>query len=100
MGMDSPGPGERLRALRKTWDVSRNHLAELSGVNQCVISRLERGAADARWEIWKRLFSALGYDIAMTVTAEEYGEDDLEDFIRHGIRVRRDRMEAGRLRRW
>lgn len=95
--MDSFEPGERLRSLRKTWDVSQKHLAELSGIGQDVISRLGRGC-DARWSTWKRVFGALGYGIV--VQAEEYGEDDLEDLIRHGIRMRKESMEAGRARRW
>lgn len=45
-------PGDRLRVLRKTWDISQRHLAELSGIGQDVISRLERGS-DARWETWR-----------------------------------------------
>ena len=90
-------PGEKLRALRKSWDVSQNHLAELSRVDQSVISRLERGG-DARWETWRRLFSALGYEI--TVTAEEYGEDEVEDLVQSGIHERERRMEAGRQARW
>lgn len=97
-GMDSPlEPHAKLRSLRKTWDISQNHLAELSGVAQPVISRLEHGA-DATWETWRRLFGALGYEIV--VQAEEYGEDDLEDLIHYGIQKRKERMEAGRARRW
>lgn len=90
-------PSAKLRALRLGWEVSQNHLAELSGVNQSVISRLERGG-DAPWEIWRRLFSALG--CVIVVEEEEYGEDDLQDLVRHGLRVRKARMEAGRRRRW
>jgi transcriptional regulator with XRE-family HTH domain len=95
--MDPFEPGEQLRRIRESWNVSQNHLAELSGIGQDVISRVERGA-DARWTTLKRLFGALGCEIV--IREEEYGEDDLEDLVRHGIQRRKDRMEAGRERRW
>ena len=93
-----PGePGQLLRALRRDRGISQRHLAELSGVDQAVISRLERGA-EARWGTWKRLFLGLGYVIGLTTTP--YAEDDVEDFIEYGIQTRKDRMQAGRESRW
>jgi hypothetical protein len=41
--------GEQLGALRRSRRVSQRHLAEVSGVDQADISRMERGA-DARLE--------------------------------------------------
>jgi transcriptional regulator with XRE-family HTH domain len=90
-------PGERLRALRRAKEISQRHLAELSGVDQSVVSRLERGA-DTHWANWKRLFSSLGYDVVLR--PEPYGEDDLEDFLQDGARQRKEKMENGRMARW
>ena len=90
-------PGERLRALRRAKEISQRHLAELSGVDQSVVCRLERGA-DTHWANWKCLFSSLGYDVILR--PEPYGEDDLEDFLQDGARQRKEKMENGRLARW
>jgi transcriptional regulator with XRE-family HTH domain len=90
-------PGERLRARRRSREISQCHLAEISGVGQTVISRIESGA-DARWSTLKRLFGALGFEAVLT--KEPYSEDDLEDLLRYGIDQRKDRMEAGREARW
>jgi transcriptional regulator with XRE-family HTH domain len=90
-------PGEQLRARRVSLEISQCHLAELSGIGQTVISRIERGA-DARWATMIRLFKALGCETVLT--EEAYGEDDLQDFPRYGIHMREDRMEAGRKARW
>ena len=88
-------PGEQLRALRRSLGVSQRHLAEVSGVDQAVVCRLERGT-DALWTTWQRLFVALGYGaVLMPVSAE-----DAEDFLQDGIQRRKDRMEAGRMARW
>jgi transcriptional regulator with XRE-family HTH domain len=90
-------PGEQLRARRLDLEISQNHLAEISGVGQTVISRIERGS-DARWSTLKRLFKALGHDAVLT--AEPCGEDDLQDFLRYGIHQREERMRVGRSARW
>ena len=89
-------PGERLRALRLSLEISQRHLAESSGVDQSVVCRLERGA-DARWETWRRLFAALGFDVVLTPAPST---EDLEDFLQDGIQRRKDRMETGRTSRW
>src|SRR4051812_30995345 len=88
-------PGKRLRALREAQGVSQRHLAQESDVSQPVISALERGA-DARWTTWKRLFTALGYEIVLTSEPS----DDAEDHLRNGIRERKEKMEEGRMARW
>lgn len=89
-------PGDLLRVLRLSRDVSQRHLAEESGVRQSFISRLERGG-DARWATWKRLFDALGFDV---VLAPLPSCEDAEDFLREAAQLRKDRIEAGRHRRW
>ena len=89
-------PGALLRARRRSEGVSQRHLAELSGVDQAVISRLERGAG-ARWETWRRLFAGLGFDIVLRPAA--YTEEG-EDLIEEGIQARKDRMAEGRAARW
>jgi len=97
LSVDCTEPGETLRELRLSLNVSQRHLAGEAGVDQAVVSRLERGA-DARWSTWKRLFSALGREIELT--AHPYGADDAEDFLKDGVEARRERMEAGREARW
>jgi transcriptional regulator with XRE-family HTH domain len=89
-------PGDQLRSRRLSQEISQRHLAEVSGVTQSVISRLERGAG-ASVPTWKRLFGALGYGIVLK--PEKYTEESgalLED----QKRARGDRVEAGRERRW
>jgi transcriptional regulator with XRE-family HTH domain len=90
------GPGEILRAVRSSRRVSQRHLAEVSGVRQSFISRLERGG-DARWGTWRRLFSALGFDLVMAPLASC---EDAEDFLKDQAQHRKDRAEAGRQARW
>jgi transcriptional regulator with XRE-family HTH domain len=92
----SDRPGEQLRALRRSREISQRHLAEVSGVDQSVVSRLERGAG-ALWPTWRRLFSALGYDV---VLRPSIGGDEWEDYLESGAQERKDRMEAGRESRW
>ena len=89
-------PGEQLRYLRGARRVSQRHLAAESGVDQAFISRLESGA-DARWEVWKRLFESLGY---YAVLAPLPSSEDVEDFLSDGVLQRKDRAEAGRAARW
>ena len=88
-------PGARLRALRLSLEISQRQLAELSGVDQSVICRLERGG-DALWSTWRRLFAGLGYYAVLSPAHEDEGDTLVED----GQRLRRDRMEAGRRARW
>lgn len=90
-------PGDALRALRRSLEVSQRHLAEMSGVDQSVVSRLERGL-DGRWTTWKKVFEALGCEIELKTLP--FCTDDVEDFIQDGIQARKDRMEAGRQSRW
>jgi transcriptional regulator with XRE-family HTH domain len=89
-------PGLQLRARRRAQEISQRHLAELSGVDQSVISRLEKGG-DARWFTWKRLFAALGFDIVLRA---DDGCEEADEFIQDGIRERKERMEEGRMARW
>ena len=90
-------PGEQLRALRGGRGMSQRQLAQDAGVDQSFLSRLERGTADARWDIWRKLFAAMGYE---AVIAPFPASEDAEDFIRDEIQRRKERMEAGRLTRW
>lgn len=84
-------PGEQLSALRRSRRVSQRHLAEVSGVDQADISRLERGA-DARLTTWKRLFSALGYD---SVLLPLHSCEDTAGLLDHQSMERQERIEAG-----
>ena len=90
-------PGEQLRVLRGDRDISQRQLAEDAGVDQSYLSRLERVAADARWEVWRKLFGALGYEalLAPLPVSEEAVE-----LLEEEKQRRRDRMEAGRFSRW
>ena len=89
-------PGQQLRALRLSRNVSQRHLADESGVDQADISRLEQGA-DARWSTWQRLYTALGFEV---VLAPLPSSEDAEDLIQDENLRRLDRMEAGRNARW
>jgi transcriptional regulator with XRE-family HTH domain len=89
-------PGEQLRVLRESRKMSQRHLADVSGLDQADICRLERGA-DARWETLKRLFAGLGYAAALVPLATS---DDVEDLIEDELEQRQDRIEAGREARW
>jgi transcriptional regulator with XRE-family HTH domain len=89
--------GRQLRELRLSRDVSQSLLADTSGIDQAVISRVEKGA-DARWSTIRRLFLALGFMPALNL--EPYCEDDADDFLRNETQQRKDRLEAGRMARW
>ena len=89
-------PGEQLRALRRLREISQRHLAEVSGVDQSVICRLERGAG-ALWPTWRKLFSALGYDVVLKPSSDV---EEWEGYLEDGAQGRKDRMEAGREARW
>ncbi len=89
-------PGEQLRALRRSREVSQRHLAELAGVDQSVICRLEKGA-DARWATWKRLFSALAWKV---VLRPEAFTEEFEGLLEDGTKERKERREAGLAARW
>jgi transcriptional regulator with XRE-family HTH domain len=91
----SAEPGDQLRTLRHSRGVSQRHLADAAGVSQSVVCRLERGA-DARWTIWRSLFTALGYDAVLTPLSTS---EDAEDLLEVQAQERQDRMEAGRMRR-
>ena len=89
-------PARHLRALRRSRWISQRHLAEMSGIDQSVISSLERGA-DARWSNWERLFSALGFQaVPLPVSAS----DEADELIQREIADRKDRIEEGRMARW
>jgi transcriptional regulator with XRE-family HTH domain len=89
-------PADLLRALRRARGISQRHLAEMSGVDQSVISGLEHGA-DGRWSTWERLFSVLGFRaVPLPVSAS----DETDDLIRREIADRKERIEEGRLARW
>lgn len=92
---DAP-PGAQLRALRVTRGISQRQLADESGFSPSFVCRLEKGG-DAPWATWRRLFWGLGFDAVLTPmeTCEES-----EDLLREERERRKDRAEAGRLRRW
>ena len=87
---ESP-PGRQLRALRRFRRVSQRHLAEVSGVDQADISRMERGA-DARLSTWKRLFFELGCDaVLLPLTSCE----ETAGLLQFQAREREERIERG-----
>ena len=55
-----PGFGDRLRELRLKKGLTVTELAELSGMTQPTISRLETGGRSPSWETVIRLAEALG----------------------------------------
>lgn len=91
-------PGRQLRALRKSRRVSQRHLAEVSGVDQADISRMEHGA-DARLSTWKRLFSELGYDAVLLPLSSC---EETAGLLQSQARERDERVERGwgNRRRW
>jgi len=93
----SDEPGRQLRDLRLAREISQRHLAELSGVDQSLLSRLERGDG-ARLATWKSLFSALGYEIVLR--AEKYADEESDGLLEDQKQRRKDRMEEGRASRW
>lgn len=88
-------PGEQLRSLRRSAEISQRQLAELSGVDQSVICRLEHGG-DAFWSTWRRLFAALNYFAVLSPGFL----DEADELVEDGKRLRKERMEAGRMARW
>ena len=92
-------PGAQLSAVRRHLGVSGRHLAEVSGVAHSNISRMERGQADARLETWRKLFSALGFEVLLLPL---YSCEDTEDLLKHQTMERQERIAAGwgRRRRW
>lgn len=89
-------PGEQLRVLRLDRGMSQRHLAESARISRSIVSRLENGG-DARWEIWRRLFYGLGYEVFLV---PQSGDEGVEDMIEDEKQQRRDREEAGRSARW
>lgn len=51
--------GERLKALRKARGLSRNRLAQMSGVSQSYLSDIEAGKKNPTVEVLNRLCKAL-----------------------------------------
>jgi transcriptional regulator with XRE-family HTH domain len=89
-------PGEQLSALREARRISLRQLADTAGVAPSLVSRLERGA-DARWQTWRKLFSALGYDAVLTPYPSS---EDMIDLNEDEAYARKLRAEAGRMSRW
>lgn len=89
-------PADQIRTLRLERGMSQRHLARSAGVSQSRVCRLEKGG-DARWELWSRLFGALGYELAIVVhPSDECAEDSIIDEIHES----REREVTGRERRW
>ena len=86
-------PGEQLGALRRARRVSQRHLAEVSGVDQADISRMEHGA-DARLGTWLRLFSALGYEAVLLPLSSC---EETQDLLERQTVERENRKIAGRV---
>ncbi len=58
----TPRPGDAIRARRIELGWTQAQLAEISGVSQADISRIENGRLDARWSTIHRLSAALDTD--------------------------------------
>ena len=59
LGALPPSPGDALRERRIDLGLTQAELAELSGIAQGDISKIENGHLDARWSTIKRLSDAL-----------------------------------------
>lgn len=55
-----------LLELRKDQDISQRQLADLTGIDQGQISRIEKFIVDPRLDTVARIADALGYDIELT----------------------------------
>lgn len=85
-------PGEQLREVRAYTGVSQRQLADLSGVPQPVISRLEKGG-QARLSTWIVLFGSFGFDFAPVPSK---AQEDMEDMHEHERRRRSDKQLMSR----
>lgn len=75
--------GEKLRALREAKGLRMREVAEVGGIPESVISRLERGLIFPRHSTLEKLSSALGFDVARLF--EEIGRElgiDPRPFLR------------------
>ena len=83
-----------LRELRIRTGLTQAELAEDAGLGQAVVARLEGGGRDARVSTWRRVFSALGYrlDLSVHETVEEVDDPALSPAYQR-------RMAAGEPRR-
>lgn len=63
----------RLRQIRKAQRVTRDKLAELSGMSKRGIQDIETGRVNGRLETWLFLAEALGVTLADLITPDEGG---------------------------
>jgi XRE family transcriptional regulator, aerobic/anaerobic benzoate catabolism transcriptional regulator len=88
--------GQRVRALRKSRDLSRRELSERSGLSQRFIAQLETGAGNISVLRLKDLMHALGGDIASIVSngSDEVTADALAKRVQMAPGPVRARIEA------
>ena len=57
--------GERLRAARNKANLTQEQLAQVTGINQANISRLENGTANPSLRTLKRLAEGMGMELKL-----------------------------------
>lgn len=76
--------------------ISQRVLADFAGVNQSVVSRVERGD-DALLSTWQKLFDGLGERVEFVSTRSC---DEIEDILKDENDERRDRRLLGLMARF
>jgi transcriptional regulator with XRE-family HTH domain len=95
-GID-PRPGVLLRRRREAAGLTQRQLAELAGVSDAVVCRLERCSRAPRLDVLVRLFVALGLQLPLeTAPLDDPVEAELEAELKRTIQERFD--EAAELK--
>ena len=84
--------GDRLRALRKTNNMTTQELANKINISQSYLSRFENNRAIPDIEMLERILNALGTDLSSFFST--HGEDLPEDLLRLIDTVKTLRPEA------
>ncbi len=76
---------EELRQLRKKRDVTRNELAEASGISLQQLSELERGRTEMTYDLLKQYVEGLGMDLDLDFTERDESSGELLEQIKAHI---------------